>query len=65
MQNNFFFLSKLSYKGNYMVIDQNKINSIRATTDNYKFSQKHTRNLLIKTHNMTHLSVFLIFPNSD
>ena len=58
MQNNFFFLSKLHYKSNYMAIDQNKINSILATTDNYKFSHKHTGNLLIKTHNMTHLSDF-------
>ena len=36
----------------------------------YKFSHKHikpthTGNLLIDAHNMTHLSGFLIFPNSD
>ena len=48
MQNNFFFLSKLRYK----------INSILATTDNYKFSHKHTGNILINTHNLTHLSDF-------
>ena len=38
MQNNFFFLSKSCYENNYIAIDQNKINSILATTDNYKFS---------------------------
>ena len=38
MQNNFFFLSKSCYENNYIVIDQNKINSILATTDIYKFS---------------------------
>ena len=58
MQNNFFFLSKLRYKSNYMAIDQNKTNSILATTDNNKFSHKHTGNLLINTHNLTHLSGF-------
>ena len=58
MQNNFFFLSKLRYKSNYMAIDQNKINSTLATTDNNKFSHKHTANLLINTHNLTHLSDF-------
>ena len=46
-----------------MAIYQNKINSIVATTDNYKFSHKHikpthTGKLLIDTHNMTHLSDF-------
>ena len=63
MQNNFFFLSKLHYKSNYMAIDQNKIDSILATTDNYKFSHKHTGtcNLLINAHNMTHLYDFPIF----
>ena len=103
MQNNFFLLSKSCYENNYIAIDQNKINSILATTDNYKFSLRsrcrkgqgigrkqkgdvdwgeilachagyykfshkhikpaHTGNVLIDTHNMTHLS--LIFPNSD
>ena len=38
MQNNFFFLSKSGYENNYKAIDQNKINSILATSDNYKFS---------------------------
>ena len=38
MQNNFFFLSKSCYENNYIAIDQNKINSILATTDNYKFT---------------------------
>ena len=38
MQNNFFFLSKSCYENNYIAIDQNKINSILATTGNYKFS---------------------------
>ena len=38
MQNNFFFLSKSCYENNYIAIDQNKINSILATSDNYKFS---------------------------
>ena len=38
MQNNFFFLSKSCYENNYLAIDQDKINSILATTDNYKFS---------------------------
>ena len=37
MQNNLFFLSKSCYENNYMAIDQNKINSILATSDNYKF----------------------------
>ena len=51
---------------NYMAIDQNTINSIFATTDNYKFSHKHikptlTGNLLIDTHNMTHLCDRAIF----
>ena len=46
-----------------MAIDQNKVNSILVTTDNYKFSHKHikpthTGNLLIDAHNMTHLSGF-------
>ena len=46
-----------------MAIDQNKVNSILATTDNYKlFSHDikptHTGYLLIDTHNMTHLSDF-------
>ena len=64
MQNNFFFSSKSCYKNNYMVIDQNKINSILATTDNYKFSHKHFKpthaaNLLIDTHNM----MLSDFPN--
>ena len=74
MQNNFFFLSKSCYENNYIAIDQNKINSILATTDNYKFSLRsksrkgkfshkhikptHTGNLLIDAHNMTHLSGF-------
>ena len=63
MQNNFIFLSKSCYENNYMVLDQNKINYILAITDNYKFSHKHikkthTGNLLIDTHNMTHLSNF-------
>ena len=58
MQNNFFFLPKLHQQSNYMAIDQNKINSILATTDNNKFSHKHTGNLLINTHNLTHLSDF-------
>ena len=58
---NLFFLS--CYENNYMAIDQNKINSNLATTDNYKFSHKHikpthTGKLLIDTHNMTHLSDF-------
>ena len=38
MQNNFFFLSKSCYENNYIAIDQKNINSILATTDNYKFS---------------------------
>ena len=38
MQNNFFLLSKSCYENNYISIDQNKINSILATSDNYKFS---------------------------
>ena len=38
MQNNFFFLSKSCYENNYIAIDQNKINSILATTDKYKFN---------------------------
>ena len=47
-----------------MAIDQNMINSILATTDNYKFSHKHfkpthTANLLIDTHNM----MLSDFPN--
>ena len=51
MQNNFIFLSKSCSENNCMVLDQNKINSILATTDNYKFSHKdikktHTGNLL-------------------
>ena len=67
------FLSKSCYENNYMGIDQNKINSILATTDNYKlFSHDikptHTGYLLIDTHNMTHLSDFPNFskfrPNS-
>ena len=33
-----FFLSKSCYENNYITIDQNKINSILATTGNYKFS---------------------------
>ena len=37
MQNNFFLLSKSCYENNYVAIDQNKINSILSTTDNYKF----------------------------
>ena len=32
MQNKFFFLSKSCYENNYIAIDQNKINSILATT---------------------------------
>ena len=49
-----------------MAIDQNKVNSILVTTDNYKFSHKHikpthTGNLLIDTHNMKHLSNFTNF----
>ena len=65
MQNNFSLLSKSCYENNYMAIDQNKISSILATTDNYtKFSNKHikttrTGNLLIDTHNMIHSD----FPN--
>ena len=47
MQNNFFFLSKSCYENNYIAIDQNKINSILATTDNYKFS---LRSRCRKTH---------------
>ena len=40
--NNFSLLSKSCYENNYMAIDQNKINSILATTVNYaKFSNKH------------------------
>ena len=38
MQNNFFSLSKSCCENNYIAIVQNKINSILATTDNYKFS---------------------------
>ena len=38
MQNNLLSLSKSCYENNYIAIDQNKINSILATTDNYKFS---------------------------
>ena len=45
-----------------MAIDQNEINSILATTDNYKFSHDikptDTGYLLIDTHNITHLSHF-------
>ena len=43
MQNNIFFLSKSCYESNYIAIDQNKINFILATTDNYKFSHKHIK----------------------
>ena len=55
------FLSKSCYENNYMAIDQSKINSILATTDNYKFSHKHikpthTGYLFIDTYDMTHLS---------
>ena len=52
MQNNFIFLSKSCYENNYM-IDSNKIKSILATTDNYKFSHKHIK----KTHTGNLLSV--------
>ena len=38
MQNNFVFLSKSCYENNCIAIDENKINSILATTDYYKFS---------------------------
>ena len=105
MQNNFFLLSKSCYENNYISIDQNKINSILATSDNYKFSLRrrcrkgqgigrkqkgdvdwgeilachagyykfshkhikpaHTGKLLIDAHNMTHLSGFPNFSNSD
>ena len=41
MQNNFFFLSKSCYENNDIAIDQNKINSIPATPDNYKFSLRN------------------------
>ena len=46
-----------------MAIDQNKVNSILATTDNYKlFSHDikptHTGYLLIDTHDIKHLSDF-------
>ena len=30
-------------QNNYMATDQNKINFILATTDNYKFSHKHIK----------------------
>ena len=48
------FLSKSYYENNYMAIDQNKVNSILATTDNYKlFSHDikptHTGHLLHDT----------------
>ena len=57
------FLSKSRYENNYMAIDQNKINSILETTDNYKlFSHDikptHTGYLLIDTHDIKHLSDF-------
>ena len=53
MQNNFIFISKSCYENNYVVIDWNKIKSILATTDNYKFSHKHIK----KTHTGNLLSV--------
>ena len=40
MQNDYFFLSKSCYENNYIAIDQIKINSILATTDNFKFSSR-------------------------
>ena len=67
---NFFFLTKSCYENNYIAIDQNKISSILATTDNYKFSHKHikptqqvTYSSILKTWHMFPIS--LIFPNSD
>ena len=38
MQTERFFYPNRATKNNDMAIDQNKINSIRATTNNYKFS---------------------------
>ena len=70
LMQNFFFLTKSCYENNYIAIDQNKISSILATTDNYKFSHKHikptqqvTYSSILKTWHMSPIS--LIFPNSD
>ena len=74
MQNNFIFLSKSCYENNYIATDQNEINSILATTDNYKFSLRSVISTLNQPIKVTYSSmlitwhifpVSLIFPNSD